>query len=162
MPHPVRLVQHPAITTAVIRARVARTELARFVPAACGEVWSHVRSAGLKKPGRHVALYGAEDGWVEVGVEIGEAFVGNGRVCCSELPSGAVAATTHLGPYHHLGAAHTAIREWCAGQRHALSGVCWEIYDHWQDEWNRDPSLIRTEVFHRLRTQPASARSVAS
>ncbi len=36
-----------AIPTAVIRSRVPPGELAKFVPAACGEVWSFIRSAGL-------------------------------------------------------------------------------------------------------------------
>jgi hypothetical protein len=46
-----------ASLTAVVRERVPFSELSRFVPAACGEVWSYARVAGLPKPGRHVALY---------------------------------------------------------------------------------------------------------
>lgn len=95
-------------------AKVPRAELGRFVPAACGEVWSYVRSAGLTAPGRHLALYGPEEGCVEVGAEIGAEFVGNGRVCCSELPAGVTATVVHLGPYQRLGATHAALREWCA------------------------------------------------
>ena len=56
MPQAINLVRPTAIRTATIKAKVPRMELARFVPAACGEVWSYVRSAGLMKPGRHVAL----------------------------------------------------------------------------------------------------------
>lgn len=153
MSQAVSLVRQTAIRTAVIQAKVPRMELARFVPAACGEVWSYVRSAGLMKPGRHVALYGEEEGYVEVGVEIGEAFDGNGRVCCSALPTGVAAAAIHFGAYNRLGEAHVAVREWCAEHGHRVSGVCWEVYDHWQDRWNTDPSLIRTDVFHLLRSQ---------
>lgn len=25
-----------------------------------------------------------------------------------------------------------------------------DVYGHWQDSWNRDPSLIRTDVFYQL------------
>ena len=135
---------------AVIRSRVRPEELSKFVPAACGEVWSFVRSAGLPKPGRHVALYiGDGQGSVEVGAEVGERFAGNDRVQCSQLPVGRVATTVHLGPYGRLGDAHEAIREWCAqqGQRRSVS---WEIYGHWQDSWNSDPSKIRTDVFYLL------------
>lgn len=137
--------------TAVIRSRLRPEELSKFVPAACGEVWSFARAAGLKKPGRHVALYLNDgQGSVEVGAEVVEQFTGNERVQCSQLPAGRAATTAHLGPYTRLGEAHAAIREWCAQHGHRLSGVCWEIYGHWQESWNADPSRIRTDVFHLL------------
>jgi len=138
--------------TAVIRSRARTEELSKFVRAACGEVWSFARSAGLPKPGRHVALY-LNDGSVEAGAEVFEKFSGNDRVQCSLLPAGRVATTVHLGPYARLGAAHAAIREWCAQQGHRLSGVSWEIYGHWLERWNTDPSKIRTDVFHLLDDQ---------
>ena len=97
------------IHTAVIRGRVQPQELARFVPAACGEVWSFVRSAKLHRPGRHCALYLDDHGSVEVGAEVSEPFVGNDRVHCSKLPAGRVATTVHFGPYSLLREAHTAI-----------------------------------------------------
>jgi effector-binding domain-containing protein len=137
------------ITTAVIRKRVPARELAQFVPAACGEVWSFIRSAGLLRPGRHVARY-HDDGFVEVGAEVSKPFTGNERVHCSELPAGAVATTVHFGPYGGLKGAHVAIREWCARHGHAFSGTSWEIYGHWEESWNKDPSKIRTDVFHLL------------
>jgi hypothetical protein len=45
--------------------------------------------------------------------------------------------------------AHAALREWCKANGHALAGPSWEIYDHWQPEWDRGPSLIRTDVFYQ-------------
>ena len=137
--------------TAVIRSRVQPEELSRFIPAACGEIWSFARSAGLQKPGRHVALYtGDGQGTVEVGAEVGERFTGNDRVQCSQIPAGRVATTAHFGPYARLGEAHAAIREWCAQQGHSLSDVSWEIYGHWQESWNSDASKIRTDVYYLL------------
>src|SRR5258708_5527955 len=84
--------------TAVIRSPVPAKELPRFVPAACGEVWSFVRSAKLPRPGRHLTLYLA-DGSVEVGAEVSEPFTGNERIHCSQLPAGRVVTTIHFGPY---------------------------------------------------------------
>ena len=140
--------------TAVIRSRVPPEALSRFVPAACGEVWSFVRSAGLPKPGRHVALYiGDGQGSVEVGAEVGERFAGNDRVRCSQLPAGRVATAVHFGPYTRLGEAHAAIREWCVQHAHRLSNASWEIYGHWQESWNADASKIRTDVFYLLDDQ---------
>jgi effector-binding domain-containing protein len=150
MEYQIELEHSEAVLTAVIRGCVAASELARFVPAACGEVWSFIRSAGLPRPGRHVALYLDGQGTVEVGAEVSGPFAGNERVHCSQLPAGRVATTVHFGPYRGLSAAHAAIREWCARQGHPCSGVCWELYSHWETSWNSDPTKIRTDVFHLL------------
>ena len=71
MRYQIELTQAKPITTAVIRSRVPAKELSGFVPAACGEVWSFIRSAGLPRPGRHLALY-LDDGFVEVGAEVSD------------------------------------------------------------------------------------------
>jgi len=148
MPHPIHLKSVEAVPTAVVRSRVEPRELSKFVPAACGEVWSFIRAAGVPG-GRHVALY-LEDHHVEVGAEVSQPFVGNDRIHCSQLPAGQVATTTHFGPYAGLSEAHGAIRRWCAANGHSLTGICWEIYGHWEESWNADPSQIRTDVFHLL------------
>jgi hypothetical protein len=111
MGYEVQLTDSKPITTAVIRGRVPTKELPKFVPAACGEVWSFIRSAGLPRPGRHVALY-LNDGFVEVGAEVSEPFTGNDRIHCSQLPAGRLVTTVHFGPYQRLSGAHAAIREW--------------------------------------------------
>src|SRR5579859_3779414 len=149
MSYQIKLANTEAILTAVIRSHVQPKELSKFVPAACGEVWSFVRSAGLPRPGRHVALY-LEAGLVEVGAEVAERFSGNDRVHCSHLPAGCVATTTHFGPYANLGEAHSQIRRWCEEHGHRRSKICWEIYGHWDESWNADPSRIRTDLFHLL------------
>ena len=154
MPYQIELTNSEATLTAVVRDGVHPRELSRFVPAACGEVWSFVRSAGLPNPGRHIALY-LDAGLVEVGAEVAEPFVGNDRIHCSQLPSGRVATTVHFGPYQRLSEAHTKIREWCAEHGHLLTGISWEIYGHWDESWNSNPSMIRTDVFYQLQDQSA-------
>ena len=136
--------------TAVVRSRVRPEELPRFVPAACGEVWSFIRSASLPRPGRHLALYLDAQGSVEVGAEVSEPFAGNDRVHCSQLPAGRVVTAPHFGPYARLSEAHAAIRAWCAERGHRCSVISWEIYGHWEESWNTDPSKIRTDVFYLL------------
>jgi effector-binding domain-containing protein len=155
MPYQIELASSEATLTAVVRDRVQSRELSRFVPTACGEVWSFVRSASLPKPGRHVALYLDAQGTVEVGAEVSEPFVGNDRVHCSQLPPGRVATTVHFGPYQRLSEAHTKIRQWCAEHGHLLTGISWEIYGHWDESWNTNPSEIRTDVFYLLQSQSA-------
>jgi effector-binding domain-containing protein len=83
-------------------------------------------------------------------------FAGHGEVVGSSIPAGVVAKAVHLGPYEKLGEAHEAVCDWCARHAYALAGPNWEIYDHWVDEWNRDPSKIRTDVFYLLRGDSAS------
>src|SRR5438046_10657461 len=102
MRHEIELKHSEPTCTAVVRSRVRTNELPQFVPAACGEVWSFIRSASLPRPGRHLALYLDAQGTVEVGAEVSEPFAGNDRVHCSELPAGRVASTTTLGPYDLL------------------------------------------------------------
>jgi len=149
MNHSVHLASVEAAPTAVVRERVEAHELSKFVPAACGEVWSFIRTTRLPRPGRHIALY-LEDHRVEVGAEVAEPFIGNDRVHCSQLPAGRAVTTNHFGPYAGLGEAHDAVRRWCAENGHVAAGICWEIYGHWEESWNADPSQIRTEVFHLL------------
>lgn len=131
---------------AVVRRRAAQSQLSTVVPAACGEVWSFIRSRGVSDAGRHVAIY--FDGVInlEVGVEIPDGFSGDGNVYLSKTPAGPVARTTHLGPYHLLGGAHRAIHDWCALNGRVPSGPSWEIYGHWTD----DPAKLQTDIFYLL------------
>lgn len=149
MPYSIALTQSAPTLLAVIRDRVPPHELSRFVPAACGEVWNFLRVAGVKG-GRHVAVY-PEDGTVEVGAEVAAPFSSNDRVRCSQLPSGLVATTVHFGPYNRLRDAHSAVRDWMREQHHQTASISWEIYGHWQEDWNANPALIRTDIYHLLR-----------
>src|SRR5262249_49568134 len=146
----VRLEQHAGSPIAVVRRRASQGELSQVVPAACGAVWSVVRAQQIAGAGRHVALYWDDQINLEVGVEMAAPFAGYGEGVGHTTPAGPVATTTHYGPYRQLHMAHEAIRQWCARHGHALAGPNWEIYGHWQDEWNRDPTKIRTDVFYLL------------
>jgi len=146
-----QVVTHPI---AVVRRRAAPKELPKVIPEACGLVWKVVKAAGVADAGRHVAVYrdGLGDEFdVEVGVEVGSAFAGRDEVFGSVTPGGEVAGVTHFGPYNQLEAVHRAIENWCAAQGRKPLGIGWEIYGHWLEEWNKDPSKIRTDVFWLLR-----------
>jgi len=135
---------------AVVRRRASASELAKVVPEACGLVWKVLRSLQIPGAGRHVALYLDHHINVEIGVELEAPFAGSGEVVGSSLPTGLIASTTHYGPYQTLGAAHAAIRDWCKDNDRTPAGPNWEVYGHWLDEWNRDPSKIRTDVSYLL------------
>ena len=150
MDYQVRIEQWGSRRLAVVRRRAAAHELAKVVPEACGLVWQVIRAQQVTGAGRHVALY--LDGQInlEVGVELETPFAGHGEVVGSSTPAGPVATVTHHGPYGQLHLAHAAIQRWCSAQGRTLAGPSWEIYGHWQDDWNSDPSKITTEVCYLL------------
>ncbi|MEO8480948.1 MAG: GyrI-like domain-containing protein [Acidobacteriota bacterium] len=147
--HTVRIQQLASVPLAVIRREVAAAELARVVPECCGVVWNVVR-AQRGKAGRHVAIYWDDRIRLEVGVELDGPFAEDDGVVRSATPAGAVASTTYFGPYRGLGAAHDAVRRWCEANNQRLAGPNWEVYGHWESEWDADPSKIRTDVYYLL------------
>ncbi len=152
MSYEIRLEQiSRAVPTLVVRRLARLQDLPAVIPKACGLVWNAVKAQQIKGAGRHVSLY--LDGQInlEIGVELETACPGSGEVVGSQLPTGTVATTTHLGPYSQLHLAHAAIRSWCAANEHTIAGPSWEIYGHWESAWNGDPSRIRTDVFYLLR-----------
>jgi effector-binding domain-containing protein len=145
----VQLQRLNGVPLAVIRRQAKASELSRVVPECCGLVWDAVR-AQQAQAGRHVAIYWDDSVRLEVGVELHGPFAERGEVVRSATPAGAVASATHFGPYSGLGAAHEAIRRWCMANNHSLAGPNWEIYGHWQREWDTNASQIRTDVYYQL------------
>jgi effector-binding domain-containing protein len=145
-----------SIPLAVVRRQVRASELAKVVPEGCGVVWSFVRARQLKA-GRHVAVYWDCTIRLEVGVEMIESIPEEEDVVRSATPAGRVASVVHFGPYQQLGMAHQAIRDWCSAHNLQLAGPNWEIYGHWQNDWDADPSRIRTDVFYQLAPDSSSA-----
>jgi len=143
----VQLQRLDPIPLAVIRRQAKASDLARVVPECCGLVWNVVREQQVRA-GRHVAVYWDGSITLEVGVELFGPFAEQGDVVRSATPSGVVASTTHFGPYGGLGAAHDAVLQWCKANNRSLAGPSWEIYGHWQREWDADPSQIRTDIYY--------------
>jgi hypothetical protein len=94
-------------------------------------VWAHMRAHRLPA-GRNVMRYGER---VEVGVEL-EGFADSDGLLASELPAGPTAVGLRVGPLspEGIGEAHEAVRAWCASHGHELTGECWELYGHMNDE----------------------------
>lgn len=150
MKYEVRLEASAGAPIAIVHRQATRPQLGAVIQAACGLVWNAVRAQQVTGAGRHVAIYWDDAINVDIGVELAEPFAGGGEVVGTTLPQGMTAAVTHVGPYDQLGGAPQAIQAWCAANARRLAGPSWEIYGHWQDEWNRDPTLIRTDVFYLL------------
>lgn len=138
---------------AVVHRKAAIKDLPAVIPPACGLVWNAIKASGIKG-GRHVGVYfDCADGEMnlDVGAEVESPFPGAGEVVASTLPTGRVVAATLFGPYNGLPAAHKAIREWCNQHGYAVAGTTWEIYGHWTEACDRDPSKIRTDIFYLLK-----------
>jgi len=145
----VHLATLPSVPLAVVRRQVHRGELSSAVREGCGRVWAFARERNLPA-GRNVAVYWDGSIRLEVGVELAAPFEEEQGIVRSATPAGLIASVTLHGPYDRLGAAHAAIRDWCTAHAHRLAGPNWEIYGHWQPEWNADPSQIRTDVFYQV------------
>lgn len=152
MTYLVHLEQFPGKPLAVVRRQAgSRQQVGAIIQKACGDVWNVIKSQRITGAGRHVTVYLDPNFNLEVGVELAAPFAGHGDVVGTSLPAGSVATTTHLGPYPQLADAHQAIKQWCAAKQLELAGPCWEIYGHWLDEWNRDPSKIRTDIYYPVK-----------
>ena len=118
--------------------RVRASELPKVVPEGCGLVWSFVRARQLRA-GRHVAVYWDCTIRLEVGVELIHLFQDGGDVVQSATPAGRAASVAHSVPMITWYGSPVAILGGSA-QNLELAGPNWEVYGHWQDEWNADPS----------------------
>lgn len=148
-PYEVQLTELQSVPRAVVRRQVSRAELSAAVRDACGRAWAFARSHNLKA-GHNVAVYWDGSIRLDAGVELTANFAEEEGIVHSATPAGLTAFVAHVGPYDQLGAAHAAIREWCTAQGCRLAGPNWEIYGHWQTEWNTDPSKIRTDIFYQV------------
>lgn len=146
MSYQVTVTDVAARPTAVVAAETTWQEFPSLWPALLDEVWACLRAGGIHRGCRNVMLYLDDVPHVEVGVELTQACPLTGQVVASALPGGRVAMTTHRGAYAGLGAAHQAVRDWCAAQGLRTVGPLWEVYGPHRD----DPAEVWTEVYWLL------------
>jgi effector-binding domain-containing protein len=145
----VRIVRTPATPLAVVAEATTWDAFPQLWGSLLAEVWAFLRGSELTT-GRNVMLYKDDAPNVEVGAEVSAPFAGNGRVVPSTLPAGRAASTIARGEPtpHGLANAHKTVLEWCTANGHPLTGVRWEIYDHWRED--QDPALFETEIYWLL------------
>ncbi|HMC56595.1 MAG TPA: GyrI-like domain-containing protein [Gemmatimonadaceae bacterium] len=136
-------------TIAAVHARVRPGEVPRVFKRYLDQVYA--ARTQLPLDGQNVFIYrraaDSDDIEAAFGVGVTEAvFEPIGAVRPLQLPSGNVATTAHFGSYAGLGAAHSAVTEWCKTHGHRLVGTSWEVYGHWTE----DESKLRTDVFYLL------------
>ena len=122
-------------------------ELSQKIIGNLDKVWSYLRANGAKTE-HNVVVYRDYDRTagvmtIDVGVQVDSALPGDDAIVPVTTPGGLVATTVHIGPYHQLGDASSALHEYCKTHDHPLAGPTWEQYG----DWNDDPTKLRTDVF---------------
>lgn len=146
MRHNVEVVVQVARPTAVVAAATTWDEYPRVWKVLLDQVYDFLATSDVVQTGHNVMLYKDDVPNVEVGVEAARPFSSAGPVVASTLPAGATAVVVHRGGYDGLGAAHRAIRDWCAAHGRTPAGPRSEIYG----DWAEDPADLVTEVHHLL------------
>jgi len=139
--HEVTVTTRPARPTAVVPAATTWAEFPRVWKGLLDQVWAALHAAGITRGCPNVMLYLDDVPHVEIGVLYDGPPLAV-PVVPSVLPGGRVAATVHRGPYAELGAAHDAVRRWCASQGLVTAGPRWEVYGPHHD----DPARLEVEV----------------
>jgi effector-binding domain-containing protein len=137
----VTVTTRPGVPTAVVPAVTTWAEFPRVWKGLLDQVWAALHAAGITRGCPNVMLYLDDVPHVEIGVRYDGPPLAV-PVVPSALPGGRVAATVHRGPYSELGAAHDAVKRWCARQGLAISGPRWEVYGPHHD----DPARLEVEV----------------
>lgn len=123
-----RLQPRPLLSKTVI---CTEQEHPHAVQAAVAEVAAYLEEYHVEPFGPPVAIYHSTIAGLielEVGFPLEYIFPGRGRLHESELPSGPVAWTCHVGPYETLHAAYQAISLWALQTGHELAGPPWDSY----------------------------------
>jgi hypothetical protein len=128
----VRIERTTECLTAVVKANTTWREFPKLWRPMLDDVWAFLGAhPRLRADGHNVMVYRNAVPEVEVAVEVGVQVTGpfepSGRVVPSRLPDGE-AATARAATLAELGAAHDAVRAWCAAEGRSLTGVSWEVY----------------------------------
>ncbi|MBD3334216.1 MAG: AraC family transcriptional regulator [Candidatus Eisenbacteria bacterium] len=132
-----------------IRATTRPEDIGATLETILPEVWRHLQDLGMDPAGPPFTRY-CEFEQDRVGLEAGFPVTtplgSEGRIADGHLPGGKVAVTWHVGPFHRLREAYTALEAWLREERIDPTGPPWEVY--WTDPGTEpDPDKLRTEIF---------------
>lgn len=96
---------------------------------AIGEVWAYLEQHQIEPAAPPYARSTWQPGSdLEVGLVIGTAADGEGRIVAGELPGGKIAVALHTGAPGSMWETATALRAWIREQGLREAGVPWETY----------------------------------
>ena len=137
--------------TLVMRKKIAVGDLAKTLGEVLPAVWRFAQQHGVAFAGQPFTRYlsvGLGRVAIEAGLPITSAATGAGEIVASELPGGAVAVATHVGPYERLAETHAEVQRWL--DEHSLeAGAPWEVYVT-DPATTPDPAAWRTDIFYPL------------
>ncbi len=152
MAYDVHAEQAAARPLAAVRATTTPQRLSADIVRLLDMVWPVLREQGVRTGHNVVVYYGGGHGalTIDAGVEALTDFDSRGEVRGVATPAGEVATAAHYGEYSDMGAAYSALEQWCAGNQRKPTGVSWEVYG----DWDEDPARQRTDVYYLL--EPAA------
>ena len=138
---------------AAVRRSVRRSQIPAVIRDELGVVWRFLAEHKVRSTGHNVAVYlgtgdSGPDPLLDIwfGVEVHELIPASENVVATTTPTGPVASTVHWGEYALLGEAHAAVLAWCQANGRRTTGICWEVYGDWSDDWAK----VRTDVYYLL------------
>jgi effector-binding domain-containing protein len=145
---PPRIVESPALLTAVIHLTVPRSEIQLVMGPGIQEVMATLAAQGIAPVGpwftRHFRIDAATFDF-EICVPVASPVATAGRVRPGALPAARVARTVYRGPYEGLGAAWREFKGWIAAQGLKEAPTLWEAYLT-DPGSSPDPTSWRTEL----------------
>jgi effector-binding domain-containing protein len=133
-----------------LRRTVRPQEIGQALGETLPATYQRLTELGIPPAGPPVCFYLDHDMAAGVMEILGGCFVDSpvpddaglevGRVAASE-----VARTEHVGPYHLLGDAHSAVQAWLAERNLSTTAPCWDVFLTDPGEVS-DPADYRTEV----------------
>jgi len=145
----IRMTEHQAQLTAVVRERVPVKDLPQFFARALHQALEAMQSQGHHPVGPPFSLYhgmptDAVD--VEAGFPVDGPITAVDGVAPGSLPAGRVVEATHVGPYDRLPQTYEEIVGYMKEQGLTPSSDMWESYlsDPAQEP---DPATWRTQIF---------------
>jgi effector-binding domain-containing protein len=134
---------------AVVRGRVAASELPRFFDRAFGTVWAQIQAQDVGSTGEAIGIYPSAPGAmveVEAGFPTERPITPVGEVVASELPGGRIATALHVGSYETLDQTYADLLAWVRAQGLTPGQMMWESYLS-DPRTEPDPAKWRTRIY---------------
>lgn len=150
MPYEVTIKDVPAQTVASLTVNTNLATIGNAVTQGFGKVGGAIGAAGTWPMGAPFVVYHQvidehTDGDIEICMPVPpDSTAPPGDVVWKQFPGGAVAATTHRGPYDEIGPAYHTVTGWIQDHGHTITAPPREVYLN--DPQSVAPDELLTEV----------------
>lgn len=149
MPYEIQIEEVQPQLIAATKIHTSLAKIGQDIGAGFGSVVHALGKAEVEPSGAPLIVYHEvidqeTDGDIEISVPVAAPFEDDGDVYGRELEGGAVASTTHTGPYEEIAPAYHALTTWISENGHGIAGPPREIYIN--DPQFVAPSELLTKV----------------